>query len=380
MTKAIYAFSGDPITYGHVDIVERAARLFEHVVVGIGVNPKKKDKYMFSLEERADMARKSLAGISNVSVTSFTGLLVDFAYEQGIKVIVKGIRNMVDFDYEHGLHQAGESQGLSIETIPLFAKPHLSHVSSSMVKGIQAEYGLIQSFVPLYVKQCLEEKMINQNLVGITGESGCGKSYISRRFVELGQARGMQVHEIDLDAIGHQVLGSLQEPAYQEVRTRIADRFGPATRSADGSIDRKALGSVVFNDPSALQELNDIMNIPMEVRIKRERYGKEGMMVFNAALIAESGYGRICNNNVILVDVDKPTQKARLESRDHLSAEQVEKRLASQYTFNEKRSRLYASIARDHHGKVWTVDNSQSADSQGIEKVFEAVVSELKVR
>ena len=172
--KAMYAFSGDPITYGHIDIIARASSAFDHVVAGIGANPDK--KYMFNLEERTEMAKRSLTRFKNVEVASFQGLLVDYAYEQGIEVIVKGVRNAADFDYENVLHEVGVSQKLGIDTHILFARPELAHVSSSAVKSIQKEQGLIHEYVPLYVKQCLEARMSEQYIVGVTGEIGAGKS------------------------------------------------------------------------------------------------------------------------------------------------------------------------------------------------------------
>jgi pantetheine-phosphate adenylyltransferase len=126
--KAIYAFSGDPITFGHIDIIERAAKVFTKVLVCIGSNPDK--KYMFTLEQRLQMAQDALSSIKNVDVKSFSGLLVDFAFEQNISVIIKGVRNTTDFEYENTLHAVGESQKLGIETFILFAKPQLAHVSS----------------------------------------------------------------------------------------------------------------------------------------------------------------------------------------------------------------------------------------------------------
>ena len=187
MKRAIYAFSGDPITYGHIDIIKRALKGFDEIVVAIGVNPDK--KYMFSLDERKEMAEKSLAGIPSTKVVSFEGLLVDYAYENDIPVIIKGIRDQVDTDYEKIIHQVGESQELDIETYILFARPELSHISSSTVKAIQKEHGRIEKYVPLYVKQCLEAKMSGQYIVGITGEIGAGKSYVSEKFIQLGKER-----------------------------------------------------------------------------------------------------------------------------------------------------------------------------------------------
>ncbi|MCK5024944.1 MAG: pantetheine-phosphate adenylyltransferase, partial [Nanoarchaeota archaeon] len=114
MKKAIYAFSGDPITYGHIDVIQRVSRVFDDMIVGIGINPDK--KYMFNLEERTEMAKKALVNIPNTRVSPFHGLLVDYAYESGVDVIVKGVRNSADFDYENMLHQVGESQKLGLDT------------------------------------------------------------------------------------------------------------------------------------------------------------------------------------------------------------------------------------------------------------------------
>lgn len=375
MKKAMYAFSGDPITYGHIDVIARASNAFDNVVVGIGVNPDK--KYMFNLEERTEMAKRSLRRFPNVEVVSFQGLLVDYAYENGIGVIVKGVRNAADFDYENVLHQVGESQKLGIDTHILFARPELAHISSSVVKGIQKEQGLIHEYVPLYVKQCLEARMSGQYIVGITGEIGAGKSYVSQQFSQFGKQRGIAVHDIELDQIGHQILGELKQPRYDDVRRQIADTFGQQVRREDGTIDRKSLGEIVFSDSDALDRLNEIMTTPLLVRLRRELYGKKGLILFNAALIAESDMVYLCNNNVVLVYADKPTQQSRLASRG-LSQEQMQRRLESQFDCNEKKNRLQQAIDRDSQGKIWVVDNSEGKNE--IETVFDSVTSELKIK
>lgn len=378
MKKAIYAFSGDPITYGHIDIIERASKVFDKVVVGIGANPEK--KYMFSLEERTKMAQRSLAKFPNVEVVSFQGLLVDYAYENEIKTIVKGVRNATDFDYENILHQVGESQKLGIDTHILFAKPKLAHVSSSVVKAIQKEQGLIHEYVPLYVKQCLESRMSGQYIVGITGEIGAGKSYVSKKFVEIGKEKGINVYDIDLDSIGHQILGELKQPKYEEVRKEISNIFGKQVKKQDGTIDRKLLGEIVFSNPNALEKLNKIMYTPLLVRLRRELYDKKGLILFNAALIAESDMSFLCNNNTIVIYADKKIQESRLISKN-LTSEQIQRRLSSQFDFQEKKNNLEQVINRDKQGKIWILDNSGSANSnENIKKIFTEVVSELRVK
>jgi len=374
MNKAMYAFSGDPITYGHIDIVERAAKAFDEVVVGIGVNPDK--KYMFSLEERTDMAKRSLGHVRNIEIVAFKGLLVDYAYENCIPVIVKGVRDARDFDYEKLLHEMGESQKVGIETFVLYAKPELGKISSSSVKAMMKEQGFIHEFVPLNVKQQLEARMLGQYIVGITGAIGAGKSYVSERLVELGRENRIEVYNVELDNIGHQILSELQEPRYKEVRKEIADKFGKEVQYESGEINRKALGETVFNDLEKLQELNEIMLTPIMVRLRKELKGKKGIVLLNAALLAEMNITYLCNNNVILVDVDPVGQERRLSGRG-LSAEQTRRRIGIQYSTSEKRDKLYEAITKERYGQIWIIQNNDDSPGKEIESVFERLVQEM---
>lgn len=360
MSKAIYAFSGDPITYGHVDVVRRAAKIFDQVIVAIGVNPDK--SYMFSLEERTAMAKHSLRQLKNVKVISFTGMLVDFAYEQGAEVIVKGVRDTKDFEYERYLNQLGESQKLGMETVLLFADPQLAHISSSSVKAIQKEQGLIHDYVPMMVKSKLEKKMSKQMIVSVTGEIGVGKSFVCQKLVEFGKQKNLEVHHIELDHLAHDIYETLTDQGYEKVRQQLTEEFGNEIKNNDGTINRKVLGEIVFNDQSKLDELNKIMYTPILVRLRRELYGKKGLILLNAALIAESDMAYLSNNNVILVKADEKIQKQRLKDRD-LTPEQIKTRLASQYDFAKKKQELEKIIKRDGQGKLWVVtSNDQNVD------------------
>ena len=155
------------------------------------------------------------------------------------------MRNETDADYERTLHEVGESQKRNIETMVLFAKPELRSVSSSAAKALQKEYGDVHTLVPLYVKQRLDALISGQYVLGVTGEIGAGKSYISNRLVDEGKARGIEVHNIDLDRIGHGILIILSEPLYQETREKIVQQFGVNVRARDGTIDRRDRKSVV---------------------------------------------------------------------------------------------------------------------------------------
>jgi pantetheine-phosphate adenylyltransferase/dephospho-CoA kinase len=377
MTTAMYAFSGDPITYGHVDIVKRASRAFGEVVVGIGINPDK--KYSFTIEERLDMAKRALFKIANVRVVMFHGLLVDYAKENTVDVIVKGVRDATDFNYEMLLHNIGETQRQGIDTFLLPARKELVHISSSAVKALQKEQGLVHEFVPLYVKQKLEERIAGQYVLGVIGTIGSGKSYLAEKFVESGTRIGIEVHNIDLDRIGHHILGTLEEPYYKKVREEVVKEFGKGVMQCNGFINRKALGEIIFNDKRALKILDAILYEPMLLRLRKEMYGKKGIIVLNGALLAEVNWTYLCNNNVVLVKCDRDSQVRRLRSRG-LTDEQIGKRVGSQYGSEMKKEILESRIREDYQGNLIEVENSDNSMEEEVEKAFTRVIEILNVR
>ncbi|HNV45082.1 pantetheine-phosphate adenylyltransferase [Candidatus Woesebacteria bacterium] len=368
MTRALYALSGDPITHGHLDIITRAAKAFDQLIVAIGVNRLK--NYLFTLEEREEMARRSLVNLKNVKVMSFTGLLVDFAYENNVDVIVKGVRTNQDFEYEQNLHLMGESQRLGIDTFLLFTKPELSHISSSAVKEIQKDQGLIQDYVSPYVKQCLEKKLSKQYIVGLTGEIGSGKSYVGEQLVQLAKKDKISAHNIELDLLAQQIQEDLSEEKYELVRQEIIKNFGQEVAKKDGRIDRKALGEIVFADSEKLNKLNKIMRTPILVRLRKELKNKEGLIILNAALLAETQMMDLSNFNLILLDVNEQTQAQRLIKRG-LSQEQIKRRLASQYDFAKKKKIIEQAISDHQYGRLFILDNSVDDNKQGIADLWQ---------
>ncbi len=372
MKQALFALSGDPIHNGHIDILNRAATVFDRVIIGIGLNPDK--GYLFTPDERKEMARRSLERTPNVEVVGFEGLLVDYAYEQGIRVIVKGVRNSNDFDYENILHLVGESQELGIDTYVLFSRPDLMHVSSTMIRALQKEEGFIHRYVPLYVKQCLEARVSGQYIVGVTGEIGTGKSQLSRVFRALGKHRKVDVHPIEMDEIGTQILEELTEPSYIRVREEVVASFGVKVRNRDGTINRKALGNIVYRDAERLNELNRILDRPLMVRLRRELRGKRGLILLNSGLLVESSLTHLCNNNVVLVSCDKRSQETRLRGRG-LDTRQIERRLASQYSEVEKREKIQARIRETNQGMLWEADASDGVPEQELARGFEALLA-----
>lgn len=367
MRRALYAFSGDPITVGHSNLIERSAQLFDELVVAIGVNPTK--HYLFSLAEREEMARSSLAHLPNVTVTSFTGLVVDFAYQIGASVLVRGVRTELDMEYERNLFWLGDSQHKGIDTVVLMARQELAHISSSAVKEIQASQGLVHQYVSLPVKQALERKVSGQYLLGITGEAGVGKNYIADALVEEVQRNGQTAHHIDLDILGHQIL---QDSAvgFQSIRSQIVSRFGDDILMSDRTIDRSKLASKVFADVDARQYFNDIMAEPLLVQLRKALFGKRGLILLNGALLAEFGWLQLVNNQVVLVSTVRESQHQWLQERGW-SEQEIKQRLHAQAQTKSKRDMIQSAINVEKFGRLLEVTNQPGHDT---------VVSELYER
>jgi len=151
---AICAGTFDPLTLGHLDVIERASRIFPRVVIAVATNPGKNP--LFTLEERIDLVRQSVAHLEGIEVDSFDGLLVDFAESKGVRVIVRGLRAFSDFEYEFQMALTNRKLKPQLETIFLMPKQDYSYVSSSNVRTVASLGGDISQFVPPPVKRALE--------------------------------------------------------------------------------------------------------------------------------------------------------------------------------------------------------------------------------
>jgi pantetheine-phosphate adenylyltransferase len=160
MITAIYPGTYDPVTNGHVDVIGRAAKIFDRVVVGVVGNPHHKQP-MFEVEERVAFLQDALAGLENVEVDVFSELVVEFARRWDAKAIVKGLRVVSDFEYEFQMNQLNRTLAPEIETVYVMASPQVSFVSSSGVKEIASFGGKVDELVPAAVARRLKEMFPN---------------------------------------------------------------------------------------------------------------------------------------------------------------------------------------------------------------------------
>ncbi|MGS0674127.1 pantetheine-phosphate adenylyltransferase [Shewanella sp. 30m-9] len=154
--RAIYPGTFDPVTNGHADLIERAANLFEHVIIGIAANPSKQPR--FTLAERVDLLKIVTAHLDNVEVVGFSGLLVDFAKEQNASVLVRGLRAVSDFEYEFQLANMNRRLSPDLESVFLTPSEENSFISSSLVKEVALHGGDVSQFVHAEVANALTVK------------------------------------------------------------------------------------------------------------------------------------------------------------------------------------------------------------------------------
>ncbi len=154
---AIYPGSFDPITYGHMDIVKRAAGLVDHLIIGVLMNQHKNP--LFSLEERVALIEEAVHDMPNVSVQSFDGLTIDFAEKVHARMIIRGLRAMTDFDYEFQMAHTNQTLNPEIETVFLSTGLDFSYVSSSVSKEIFLYGGDVSKLVPAHVIDAMQRKV-----------------------------------------------------------------------------------------------------------------------------------------------------------------------------------------------------------------------------
>ena len=156
MTVALYAGSFDPITYGHLDILKKSLQIFDRIIVGVAYNPEKQG--FLSIEDRVNLIKNCVSEIPNIDVYSYNGLTVNFAKEHNARVLIRGLRNSLDFEYEIQLAEINSTLNENIETVFLIPNPKYSFISSSCVRELVSQKGDLANFVPDLVADFLYKK------------------------------------------------------------------------------------------------------------------------------------------------------------------------------------------------------------------------------
>ncbi|MFO6423890.1 pantetheine-phosphate adenylyltransferase [Motilimonas sp. KMU-193] len=155
--RVIYPGTFDPVTNGHIELIERACKMFGSVIISIAASPSKQP--LFDLNHRVSLLQQATAHLQQVEIVGFTGLLADFAKEQQAQVLLRGVRGGNDFDYELQLANMNRKLNPDLETVILTPSPENSAISSTLVKEIAKHGGDVKDLVPAHVKQALSEKL-----------------------------------------------------------------------------------------------------------------------------------------------------------------------------------------------------------------------------
>lgn len=362
--KCLFAGSFDPVTKGHIDIINRISAMYEAVYVGVAVNPSKSS--MFSVEQRIAFIKNQISA-KNVFPVVVNGLVSEFAYANSIDVLVRGIRNSGEFDPEFTM--ATLNRDISgVETVFIPATRCMEGVSSSIVKGIAKERGDISRYVSTQVKHHVEFAN-GMSCIAVVGNSGCGKSSLVKYLVdEINSdehkpgypAFNMTACRIDLDSIAHEVYTS-NEPYAVDAKRKLYDVFGVTVVSRMMKVDRKNLANLVFNDPESLNTLNDVMRIPIKHMLYRKlrEIPYNSLVFIDGAVIAEQGFMSFCNNNVINVSCDRDISIKRIMKRDLIVADKAAMRIDSQLGNDERVKLINNQISVDDYGSLFNVDTTE---------------------
>ena len=355
--KALYPVSVDPITWGHCDILKRAASLFDAVVLGIGINPGK--RYVFSPEERVALTTAALPSLhlppsACVSAEAFSGLTAEHAYYGGFAALIRGLRTVGDLEDELLLHAVNNDIKPAVETVLLPCKPHLAQCSSTIVRSLVAEGGNAASYAPIVVKEATERRILGRSLLGVVGSIGSGKSSFCARLVPaLQRMQADPVHSISLDQVGHHVLSAeARAPCFQLARQEISEAFGVPLQE-DSSIDRSALAKLAFSRPEQLRRLAQIMRQPIAARLYQLMARSHGIFVVEGATLIEAGWSSLVNNNLILVDAHPDVRLRRLMRRPAHNEEEAVRRISFQITPEERSRMLSERISQDGWGRTY---------------------------
>lgn len=155
-TVAVYAGSFDPATYGHVDVMKRASKLFNRVIVAVGIHPTR--KALFTVEERLALIGELAADLDNVDAVSFEGLLIDYCQKVGANILIRGLRHAMDFEYELQIAQANADMAPAIETVFLPTSVQWGFITASLVREIASHGGDVSRYAPPNVCEALQKK------------------------------------------------------------------------------------------------------------------------------------------------------------------------------------------------------------------------------
>lgn len=355
----LFAFSGDPITLGHVALIERIAKQCEKLTVVIAVSDTKTPT--FTMDERRYFAEEALrvARIKNVSVIASPDVLGAIFLDHNCDVLFRGIRGDKDRMEERELIGTYEAVWpfLKDRIFVIEASDAYRHISSSMAKVCARHCLPLEAFVPLHVKRALEERVAKQWKFGVTGRMASGKTWLSKKLCEACMSRGVPAHRVAIDEV---ILAAYnaQTEGGEALRNSIAEMLG-ADALTDDAVNTRFVGNVLFHADTSDEVRRAFLELTspyVQREYQKILHKKEGLILVEWSQFAEMGMLPWVNNNIIHVYTDENTN-ARFASQRGVNADTLAARQRHQWSYETTREAIESAIKESRTGVLLRYHN-----------------------
>ncbi|MFA5888310.1 MAG: pantetheine-phosphate adenylyltransferase [Candidatus Nanoarchaeia archaeon] len=353
MNAAIFPLTGDPMHYGHMEILRGASRVSDKVYLALGINPEKEGKHLFTEEERIELARNAVEylGLKNIEVETFSGWLADYAKQKNVNILVRGARNEKDLKYETMAAEYHAKHGIETILIPTYG--NISMISSTKLKDEVRQGKLMHEYTTPKIKQALEEKLLGVTIIGVTGQMGSGKSTYCRNLADYAKTQNAEITHIDADNIAHFVYSS---GAYPELQKKIAEEFG-ADVIEGASINRKALARKALATNESRLKLMQMLAEPFREEVEKIMAKSKGIVLLDAAYL--DMMLPWVNYNAIMVTCNEEERMKRVIARDKMSEDKY--RAVSSYLLSPEqfRQKWKEESTKAKNGKFYEAESEK---------------------
>lgn len=378
--RGILPLSADPIHYGHLDLIARAAQRCDELIVLVSENDQKCGSYLFTSEERVAFVERAVAlrGIPRVTVRFSRNLLVDEMSKLGCSVIFRGIRNAQDREMEERQmrYHTMIQPGVIDEVVYLESSDEWCEVSSSMVKAFARHDLEVSRWTPVFVQSALEERICKRWSIGITGEIASGKTWVSGKLTLLLEQRGYEATSISIDQLVRDAYVE-DSPGAQLLRDGLARLCGDEVLSEDRrSVNRPLLAQRLFAETTSGQTRQAVhaLTAPHVARLHRQAlHGTKGIVLLEWAQLAEMEMGSRVNHRSIVVESDERAQLAETRGIDAVQLKQLS---AIQWSAERKTESLAAAARQAGGGMVLRYRNHR-ASAEESERTIGALADEI---